>query len=57
MRRRAIAGTPQPRTPPGYPAVDDDERELPDCSTSPLGRLRFVIGELRGIWQEYRHGR
>lgn len=27
---------------------------VPECATGPVGRLRFVVSELRDVWRELR---
>ena len=27
---------------------------VPECGTGPVGRLRFVVSELRDVWRELR---
>lgn len=37
------------------PAAEDRcpvESGVPECGTGPLGRVRFVGSELRGVWRE-----
>lgn len=48
------AGTqPQPQA---CPADRDTAPGVPGCSTSPWGRLRFTVSELRDLWRELRAG-
>jgi hypothetical protein len=37
------------------PATDDGRpvgSGVPECGTGPVGRLRFVVSELRDVWRE-----